>query len=339
MHRFIAVLIALAAIAADAQMPPATQLPNGAPALNASPLTTKFTFVVAGDNRPKKAKDPLTQPFLDIAGRLAANPPAFVMWNGDIVYGKREPGIDAQYDDFLNAIRKVPVPMFNAPGNHEMIVNTNIPCGQWTAELPDYSGALPAKYAKKIGSPYGMFRYGNAAFVVVNTDDLPDVAIPTACDYIGTVGQTQLTALQATIAQLASDSGVQHIFFFMHRPIHDDNGSQIVAPPGSDYANRLTQFRNAIDTTNPKVTFVFASHDHRLWIYPTQASLNGPFTRSVPATTNPMFIVTGGAGAPLEGCPGNAAGAYFHYLQVTVDGANVNVNVVPLYGTTPCTNP
>jgi len=331
-------LVFLAASALTAQtLPPATQLPTGAAALNPSPHATKFTFVVAGDNRPKKATDPVTQPFIDIVSKLAANPPAFVVWNGDIVYGKKETGIRKEYADFLDAARKLRVPQFNAPGNHELVVQTNIPCGQWSAEIPDYSGALPSIYQSLIGGAYGAFRYGNAAFVLVNTDDVPDVAIPTACDYIGFVGQAQLTALQATIAQLNADASVQHIFFFMHRPIHDDNGSQIVAPAGSDYANRLTQFRNLLDTNaNSKVTFVFASHDHRLWIYPSQASLDGPFARSVPSTTNPMFIVTGGAGAPLEGCPGTPAGAYFHYLSVSVDGANVNVSVVPLYGTTPC---
>jgi len=330
------VFFAAAALAAQ-PIPPATQLSTGAPALKPHPNRTKFTFVVAGDNRPKKATDPLTQPFLDLVGRLVATPPAFVVWNGDTVFGKKAPGLKAEYDDFLHALNKLPVPVFNAPGNHELVVQTNIPCGQWSAELPDYSGAMPAEYVKKMGSPYGVFRYGNAAFILLNTDDVPDVAIPTACDYNGFIGATQLAALQTTIAQLSSDPSVAHIFFFMHRPIHDDNGSQIVAPAGSDYATRLTQFRDLIDTNaNSKVTFVFASHDHRLWVYPPPPDLNGPFARSVPATTNPTFIVTGGAGAPLEGCPGNAVGAYFHYISVSVDGANVSVNVVPLYGTTPC---
>ena len=116
--------------------------------------------------------------------------------------------------------------------------------------------------------------------------------------------------------------------------------AQIVAPTaGTDYANRLVQFCSLIDNkTHPKVTFVFASHDHRLFVYPTPSNPNGPFTRSVPATANPTFIVTGGAGAPLTGCKGTSgpAGSYFHYLSVAVDGANVTATVVPLYSTTPC---
>jgi hypothetical protein len=302
---------------------------------------------VAGDNRPAKATLPLTQPLLDMIGRLAAQPPAFVVWDGDAVFGKRQIGIAAQYVEFLGAVRKLPVPLFNAPGNHELAVQTNIPCGTkddpWNSELPDWSGSLLAQYNYSMAPPYGVFRYGNAAFLLINTDDVPDLPIPSACDYNGFVGQAQLAALQTSLDQLSADKSVAHIFLFMHRPIHDDNGSQIVATTaGTDYANRLTQFRTLIDSNaHPKVTFVFASHDHRLFVYPTPSNPNGPFARTAPAASNPTFIVTGGAGAPLTGCRGATAaaapaGSYFHYMTVVVDGANVTVSVNPLYGTTPC---
>jgi hypothetical protein len=62
----------------------------------------------------------------------------------------------------------------------------------------------------------------------------------------------------------------------------------------SDYAARLKAFRDLLDgTANVKVTFVFASHDHRLYVYD-----KGSLSRSVPATKPPPFVVTGGAGAP-----------------------------------------
>jgi hypothetical protein len=344
MRSFVRLFLVLSiAVVAQAQMPPAQPLPTGVPGLDPSPGATKYTFVVAGDNRPAKATYPLTQPLLDMIGRLAAQPPAFVVWDGDVVFGKRLVGIASQYVEFLSAMRKLPVPLFNAPGNHELVVQTNIPCGTkddpWNAELPDWSGSMLASYSW-LAPAYGMFRYGNAAFLLVNTDDVPDVAIPSACDYNGFVGQAQLTALQASLDQLSADKSVAHIFLFMHRPIHDDNGSQIVATTaGTDYANRLAQFCSLIDNkSHPKVTFVFASHDHRLFVYPTPSNPNGPFTRSAPATDNPTFIVTGGAGAPLTGCKGTSgpAGSYFHYLSVAVDGANVTTTVVPLYSTTPC---
>jgi hypothetical protein len=331
---------------AVAQMPSITPLPTGAPALSADPSTTKFTFVVAGDNRPAHRGDPLTQPMLDIVSKLSTSGPAFVMWDGDLVFGKEAVKIGDEYTQVIDALKKVPVPVFNAPGNHELVVQTNIPCGTkespWNAEVPDYSGAMAVQYAKSAGPAYGMFRYGNAAFIVVNTDDVPDVALPSACDYNGMVSQAQLTALQTSLAHLQADSTVTHIFLFMHRPVHSNSHAAITAKGDSDYAKRLKAFRDTLDTkANDKVTFVFASHDHLLYVYPDTKNVNGPFHRSVPATKKPTFIVTGGAGAPLEGCNKTPppSGAYYHYTTVAVDGPNVMVTVNPLYGTTPCQTP
>ncbi|MEA2569328.1 MAG: hypothetical protein QOI24_1329 [Acidobacteriota bacterium] len=334
-----AALVATIAISSFAQLQPIAQLSTGAAPLASNPSTTKFTFVVAGDNRQAKRGDPLTQPLLDIASQLKASPPSFIVWNGDTIYGKSAIGTAAEYTQFLGAWTSVPVPIFNAPGNHEMVVQTNIPCdAKFNAELPDYSGAMLATYQQSMGAPYGMFRYGNAAFLLLNTDDVPDLPIPTACDYNGFVSQAQLAALTASLTQLSADATVAHIFVFMHRPIHDDSKSKLEAltETKSDYAARLQAFRKLLDgTANPKVTFVFASHDHRLYVYD-----NGSLQRTAPATTAPTFIVTGGAGAPLSGCKsGTPAGSYFHYTTVTVDGANVSVAIDPLYGTTPCGAP
>lgn len=328
-------LIAAVALSSYAQLPAISQLPTGAPALAANAGATQFTFVVAGDNRPAKRGDPLTKPLLDIAAALKGAPPSFIVWNGDAVFGKSAKGLDEQYAQFLDVWRGVPVAIFNAPGNHEMVVQTNIPCDKKSAELPDYGGAMISKYEKAMAQTYGMFRYGNAAFLVLNTDDVPDVPIPTACDYNGFMSQAQLDALTASLKELGADATVAHIFVFMHRPIHDDNKSKLepLRENTSDYAKRLTAFRELLEgTANPKVTFVFASHDHRLYVHD-----NAPLQRTSPTTKKPTFIVTGGAGAPLSGCKdGTPAGSYYHYMKVTVDGANVSVEAVPLYGTTPC---
>src|SRR5881296_702737 len=97
MRSIAASIVFFLAVAAHAQMPPAQQLPTGVATLDPSPASTRFTFVVAGDNRPAKSTMPLTQPLLDTIGRIAAQPPAFVVWDGDAVFGKRQIGIAAQY--------------------------------------------------------------------------------------------------------------------------------------------------------------------------------------------------------------------------------------------------
>ncbi len=92
---------------------------------------------------------------------------------------------------------------------------------------------------------YGMFRYGNAAFLIINTDDVLDVTLANACDYNGYVGKAQLAALQAeALATLKNDATVTHIFCFMHRPIKDKGGSQIGAAKGdtSPYATQVEAF-------------------------------------------------------------------------------------------------
>jgi Predicted phosphohydrolases len=347
MKKIVAPLFTLVlAVSAFGQtFPPMTQLPTGVVQLDPSPSSTSFTFVVAGDNRPAHDGDPLTKPLLDIVSQLAANPPDFVVWNGDSVYGKQDVGITEQYAQFLGAFKPLTVPVFNAPGNHEMVVQTMIACGTkadpYNGELPDFSGSMMADYETAMGPLYGMFRYGNAAFLIINTDDVLDVTLTNACGYNGYVGKTQLAALQATLDQLAADATVTHVFCFMHRPVKDKGGSQIGAPKGdtSDYGTQVEAFRHLLDKGKyPKMTFVFASHDHLLYVSPTPANPNGPFTGTAPNKGKPVFIVTGGAGAPLSGCKNgkDKPGAYFHYTTVTVSGAGVTVNVVPLYGTTPC---
>ena len=94
MRKMFAVLLLAIGVSAFAQtFPTIKQLPTGAPALQPGSATS-LTFVVAGDNRPASNGDPLTQPLLDIVKRLAAAPPAFVVWDGDTVYGKQDVGID-----------------------------------------------------------------------------------------------------------------------------------------------------------------------------------------------------------------------------------------------------
>lgn len=312
------------------------QLPTGAPALQPNPAVTQFTFAVAGDNRPAKPGDPLTTPLLDIITTLGKNPPALVVWNGDTVSGKKHKGIKAQYEQFLGAFASLRVPLFNVPGNHELV--TDIPCGKDKGEYP--SSKLLEVYGKSMSAAFGTFRYGNAAFVLVNTDDLLDVTLKNHCDYNGYVSKTQLAALTETLAQLDADASVTHIFLFMHRPIHDNGSHQIGTTKSDKYGHQVEDFRHAIDHGGyKKLLYVFSSHDHRLDVFPSNAPLSGT---SPSSGGEPTFLITGGAGAPLAGCKSGGKGkpgAYYHYLSVSVNGASVTITPVPLYGTTLCGGP
>ena len=312
------------------------QLPTGAPTLQPSPSVTKFTFVVAGDNRPATRTPDVTQPLLDIVKAVAKNRPALIVWNGDTVSGKELQGLGKEYDHFLKAFASVQVPLFNAPGNHEMV--NDIKCGSDKGEFPSHD--LLLAYGKSMSSASGVFRYGNAAFVVVNTDDLLDVPLKNQCTYNGYVSKAQLKSLTDTLSALDADTSVTHIFLFMHRPIHDQGSHQIGIAKMNEYGTQVEAFRKAIDHGGyKKLLFVFASHDHRFYVYPNGASLSGT---SPGSGGEPVFLITGGAGAPLAGCSKGGSGkdgAYYHYLSVAVDGANVTITPVPLYGDKPCTPP
>ncbi len=298
-------LTAILFAAAAATFPTINQVPTGVGPLTPNPTATQFTFVVAGDNRPAKSGDPLTTPLTDIVAALVKPPPAFVVWNGDVVYGKTHTGIEAEYSQFLAAFASLSSPLFNAPGNHEM--SKDVTCSKKeTGEYP--SDKMLTDYSASMAVPYGVFRYGNAAFVIVNTDDTPDVTLSDQCKYNGYVSKAQLASLTATLAQLDGDSSVTHIFLFMHRPIHD-TGSHQIGNGKSDtsaYGTQVEAFRHAVDHGGyKKLLFVFSSHDHRYDLYPSTASLSG----TSPGTGGePTFFITGGAGAPLSGCKKGSTG-------------------------------
>ena len=324
-------LTALLFAAAATTFPTLPQV-NTTPALGSGSGVTKFTFYVAGDNRPDKGNAPSAGFTALIAAMQKASPaPSFVLWGGDIIKGKSSSDAKTQYPLVLPYFAKLKVPVFNVPGNHELERKGSGNCN----DAPDPDGKLLADYTKFVSSQtYGIFQFGNSAFIGVNTEDsLGSVPAPSGC-FNGFVSATQLAQLQTTLTQIQNDTSVQNIFLFMHRPVRDDNSHQM-QPDSVDkdtaYGKQVIAFTTAINAlAGPKVAYVFASHDHRYY----QATARG--------TGTPGFEVTGGAGAPLSGCGKSGKGrpgAYYHYLKVDVDGTNVTVTVVPLTNTTLCGAP
>src|SRR5260221_5165516 len=96
-------LTAILFAATAATFPTINEVPTGVGPLTPNPTATQFTLVVAGDTGPAKSGDLLTTPLTDIVAALVKPPPAFVVWNGDVVYGKTHTGIEAEYSQFLAA--------------------------------------------------------------------------------------------------------------------------------------------------------------------------------------------------------------------------------------------
>jgi len=308
---------------------------NGTPALAGSGGSS-FTFVVLGDSRPAKPTDRIKDgPLPAILKSIAGVKPAFIVWAGDTIYGKDESAQTYQdeYAGFLKLLQHdVPgVPVFNAPGNHELDNSKDIPKKSITALYTQY-------VCPKL---YGSFQYGGSDFIALNTDDLGFPGDDNAYD--GYVGEAQQSWLKG---ELASQSRARHIFVFMHRPIHqsyasakeDDDDHQLGPPSWSPVRDLLEQSM----AKYPNLSFVFASHQHLYYAYdpkdPKNPRVNQTtFSRIDPTTpaVPPVFLITGGGGAPVTGSkhgktPSKELGEFHHYLVVTVDGANVTCKMVSM---------
>src|ERR1043166_4835203 len=82
-----------------------------------------FVFVVAGDNRPTTHGAPYPHGFNRVIEEIGLIRPDLVLWTGDTIYGygdKDEPALADEYARFIDIAKYADVPIFNAPGNHEI---------------------------------------------------------------------------------------------------------------------------------------------------------------------------------------------------------------------------
>jgi len=329
--RFAFGLVCVLCVLADAPrslaqsgMPTLTQV-KGTPALGTAPTPSNFTFVVAGDNRPPSANG-VSVIFEGLPAKLATTGASFIIWTGDTVYGKlkdpasEEKTIKKEYKYFESTIAQANLPVFNAPGNHEMNMKGNV---------PDPSGNMVRYYEDYVGPQYGYFTYGSSAFVALNTDDgLPAVNPPAKGDYAGNVSPDQLAALNTTLTALASDSSIAHIFVFMHRPVHATPGhpDNALGPPSGPLVQAVLENYNKF----PNLSYVFAGHQHLFYANPPAAPYGPTFSRTDAASAAPLFLISGGAGACLAGSAKPSTGGFYNYLVVTVNGAQVNATLYNL---------
>jgi hypothetical protein len=331
---FLLCFLALLPAAAPAQTFPTLAPLPGTGTLGTPADANNFTFVVAGDNRPPKSGDPqpptLTAIVQAIQGMKGTGAPAFVLWSGDTISGKKpdkEKKMKKEYEEFLGIVKGAGVPVFAAPGNHELNDKPKTQSCPKAIDEPDPSGNLLKDWEASMGVPFGVFRYGNAAFVSVNTDDTvgSGVTIP-PCKYNGYVGPDQLAALSATLAGLAADQSVAHIFLFMHRPLY----ASPVSPKDQLADASRDPLKAILDDTakNPNISFVFAAHQHLFYFHDKDKPYQtGPFQRTDPAGVKPAYVISGGAGAPLTKKATPETGGYNNYLVVQVKGAEVTVTV------------
>ena len=302
--------------------------------LQNQPGATKFCFVAAGDNRPAEETLPqpeiLTQIFKD-AQRFK---PAFFLWCGDIIYGHEDhhKKLEKQYKEFFGIAALAKVPVFNSPGNHEM--DTVIKTSDAKIETPDkhlQDYYLEFMRFPKDARPYGAFDYGNSRFIAVDTEETGASPAPTPTATPdkklkldpGFVSPKQIKHLTE---DLDANKAKAHIFVFMHHPIMPARSSSGLDPAIASQLQALFQ-------SYPNVSYVIAAHEH-LYFNATGTGLTDP------APSGPSYLISGGAGAPLDKCPDTATSncvSANHYLVFRVDGdaVTLELNQIPLALTSP----
>jgi hypothetical protein len=280
--------------------------------------TDEFTFVVFGDNRPAKG-EPQPDSVKEVFAEIKDLKPAFAMSLGDIIEGEPQPDdpdaidtIREQFEDFLALAATAGAPIFNAPGNHEMDDNEDIP----TKRMHDL-------YHDCVGPSYGAYTYGNSRFIVLNTEDVPlgDTPKPPKGEEFSYMSPKQIAELKA---DLDANRDKKHIFITMHYPIHaKDEG-----PPDTKWDDRLyPESRQALlklFKNYDNIAYILAAHEHLF--YNPQSPDN---VTDVPGwkTGDPaVYLVSGGAGAPLN----EGKWGFHHYLVFKVDGDSVSVQLIKL---------
>jgi hypothetical protein len=298
--------------------------------LQNQPGATKFCFIAAGDNRP--AEETLKQPqvLTQIFNDAQRFKPAFFLWSGDIVYGHEDhrKKLEKQYKEFFGIAALARVPVFNSPGNHEMDTVTKTSTEKIETpdkKLQDYYLEFMKFPAK--APPYGAFNYGNSRFIAVDTEEVggpspTPTSTPASGKKIkldpGFVSDVQLGLLKR---DLEANKDKAHIFVFMHHPIKPAKSSSGLNPANAAALQALFQKYS-------NVSSVIAAHEH-LYFNATGSTL-APADRTDPSDQGPSYLVSGGAGAPLDNCPGSDANcaSYNHYLVFEVDGGTVKVQVI-----------
>jgi hypothetical protein len=331
---FLTIMIGLSAVAVHGQMPALSPLP-GTGSLSAPANSTKFTFVVAGDNRPAHSSDPQPSTPGEIFAAASKLSPAFVMWTGDTIYGKDPTAavLQKEYTEFLGIAKTAGAPVFNAPGNHELDDANDVP----NAQMLQY-------YTSYMGLPYGAFTYGNSRFITLNSEEQAPSGTTGTCssdqadssesakdkdskkdkkhkkdkpNAPGYIDPTQLTLLQQ---DLDANKTMAHILIFMHHPVEAVKCKDALA-------EESVQALEALFKNYSNVSYVISGHEH-LYYNPQSKGKKGldqPPNRTDPSQP-PYYLVTGGAGAPLNSSPGG----FYNYLVFKVDGAKIKAEMIQL---------
>ncbi len=208
-----------------------------------------FAFVVMGDTRTD------TEAHQGVVGAVlsAVGEPDFYVNTGDLV----ENGDDGdQWSDFFDIERDLlaGAPFYPVAGNHDDVANDSYYVQFF--HLPASDAPSENWYA---------FRYGNALFVVLDTNE----------DFV--TGSEQADWLEATLDSADADPTIRHVFAFFHHPAYSSGAHGVFD------ADECAEVRTYIAPVLAEhgVEIVFNGHDHH-------------YERSYPELTDGVtWVVTG----------------------------------------------
>jgi hypothetical protein len=261
-----------------------------------------FVFVVAGDNRPTTHGAPYPRVFDSVISEIRLIQPDLVLWTGDTVYGygdKDRAELANEYALFLKKAAHADVPIFNAPGNHEIHPKVT-PC--------DQPNVCEEEFKAHFGDLYGSFDYRGVHFIALDTEEIGHTSMvdgkPTG---VQVVDGAQLQWLRD---DLEAHKDARAIFAFFH--------TELTPAPNDEEGLGHPALGNASDLRSLfakyHVKAVFQGHEHLLYA-------------PDPKTTEGVrYFVAGGAGAPLYARPEN--GGVSNYIVVEMKGSDATFNVV-----------
>ncbi len=259
-------------------------------------------LVVGGDNRPTQKGAPLPPVFSQILQEVGWIHPDLVVWSGDSVYGycDSRQQLAAEYDAFQGIVGRAQVPLYNAPGNHEVHEDTSRCSADEKRAACAGRPCAEDAYRERFGGLYGSFNAGDVHFIAL---DAEQVGQPYPA-----IDETQMKWLRADLEAHKDDRA---IFVFSH--------SEFYSSPLIDFEQGLhhPSIRQRAELQELfrlyPVAAVFSGHEHLYWHEPPE---NHDFIH---------YFVAGGAGAPLYAPPDR--GGFAHYLVVQVTGSGRTLKV------------
>jgi hypothetical protein len=256
----------------------------------APPAGTTFRYAVFGDNR----SDDVTR--AKVMNAIKQRDPLFSLHTGDYVSDGK---VQSQWNTWFATMQPLLAvsPMMGALGNHENLSPSYFNQLVFPTHSPKVSGVQDEAYYA--------FDVANTHFVALSTEHSP------------TKDDPQYKWLRQDLIDAAKDPKIKWVVAFAHRPPYSSGASHGDNPAIQKAWNHL------FETFGVDVTYW--GHDHT---YERHKPLFGG--SPVAQGSGVIYIVTGGAGAPLYTVSGSPRSAVckklYHFVEVNVSGDQMKLS-------------